>query len=68
MNAPSQFAVNLPIKAMRDLLLARKATLEAQIAERFRGARADGAPRPDVRTVSAILRSVKDQLAAVGDG
>jgi len=73
-NSPTRFAVKLPIGTMRDLLLARKETLEIQIAERFAHARENGAPQPDVRTLSAILRTVKHQLAGlagvagVGDG
>jgi len=73
-NSPTRFAVKLPIGTMRDLLMARKETLESQIAERFAHARGIGASRPNVRTLSAILRTVKHQLAGlagvagVGDG
>ena len=65
MNAPTRFAVKLPIGTMRDLLLARKGTLEAELADRFRLARADGAPKPSVRTLSTLLRTIKHQLAGV---
>lgn len=61
----SRFAVKLPIGTMRDLLLARKAALETEIADRFRAAREHGAPRPAVRTLSVLLRTVKDQLRQV---
>jgi hypothetical protein len=51
---------------MRNLLALRKEALEGQIAERLRAARIGGTTA-DVRALSAILRAVKAQLAAVGD-
>jgi hypothetical protein len=67
MNGGARLAakVQLPVTTMHALLVSRKEALEAEIRERFARARADGAPKPDVRTLSAILRSVKHQLAAV---
>ena len=55
--------VQLPVTTMRALLVSRKETLEAEIAARFRQARADGAAKPDVRTLSTLLRTSKRQLA-----
>lgn len=46
------------------LLLERKAGLEAQIAKRFRQARATGTTA-NVRTLSAALRALKRQLAVL---
>jgi len=67
--------VQLPVTTMRALLEGRKAALEAQVAERFRQARATGTTA-NVSTYSAALRCVRRQLAAldkrpskqVGDG
>jgi uncharacterized protein (UPF0335 family) len=52
---------------MRRLLEERKAGLEAQVKERFRAARANGATA-DVKMLSATLRALKRQIAkAKGD-
>jgi hypothetical protein len=52
---------------MLNLLVLRKEALEGQIAERLRAARASDTTA-DVKSLSAILRAVKSQLAAVDDG
>ncbi len=57
----------LPVVGMRRLLEERKAGLEAQVKERFRAARANGATA-DVKMLSATLRALKRQIAkAKGD-
>jgi len=52
---------------MRNLLALRKEALEGQIAERLRAARTSSTTA-DVKSLSAILRAVKAQLKAVGNG
>jgi len=55
--------VQLPVTTMRALLVSRKETLrKPEIAARFRQARADGAAKPDVRTLSTLLQN--EQAAA----
>ena len=63
----ARLTANVAPTTMHNLLALRKSALEAEIRERFARARENGAPRPDVHTVGAILRQVKRQLAAVGD-
>lgn len=57
----------LPVVGMEHLLQQRKAGLEAQVADRFRQARASGTVA-NVKLLSATLRAVKRQIGAVGDG
>jgi len=65
----ARLTATLAPTTMHNLLALRKSALEGEIRERFARAREAGAPRPSVRTLSAILRTVKRQLAAVaGDG
>ena len=63
----ARLTANVAPTTMHNLLVLRKSALETEIRERFARARENGAPRPDVHTVGAILRQVKRQLAAVGD-
>ena len=63
----ARFKTSLPSTTMLDLLVLRKEALEGQIAERLRAARASDTTA-DVKSLSAILRAVKSQLAAVDDG
>ena len=67
MNAPARFKAPLPAPTMRNLLALRKEALEGQIAERLRAARTSSTTA-DVKSLSAILRAVKAQLKAVGNG
>ena len=65
MSGDSRLAYHLPVTtAMVELLQARVAALEAAIASKFREAREAGTVA-DVKTLSATLRAVKAQLAAV---
>jgi len=57
----------LPVVGMENLLQERKTALQARLAERFRQARATGTVA-NVTMLSATLRAVKRQIAAVGDG
>ena len=57
----------IPVVGMEHLLMERKTALQAQVAERFRVARATGVPRPSVSLLSATLRAIKAQIARVGD-
>jgi len=59
--------VQLPVTTMHALLVSRKEALEAEIRERFRAAR-ENHTTARVTMLSATLRAVKHQLAAVGDG
>jgi len=54
----------LPVVGMENLLRERKAALQAQVAERFRQARATGT-KANVTMLAATLRAVKRQLAAL---
>jgi len=63
----ARFKTSLPATTMLNLLALRKEALQAQIAEKHRAARASGIAA-DVKSLSAILRAVKGQLAAVDDG
>ena len=59
--------VPLPVVGMKTLLEQRKLGLEAQVAERFRQARATGIVA-NVTLLSAALRATKAQIARAADG